>query len=82
MTYFIAFLLWLALSIIFSMNLWTLLYLTRRGWFRSPFWSRSLRALFLIPPFALLAAGVLVMRLSFSLRSTDLAEILSRRGGQ
>lgn len=51
--------LWLCFYIIYSFNLSILVALINDGYFNHRFWTRSMRAVFMVPPFAI-AVGCLI----------------------
>jgi pilus assembly protein TadC len=69
----------LATYTVYSFNLSCLTYLIEDGYFDNPFWTRSLRAMFLAPPFAILIVGFLVAKQSLKSNIKNIQVVMKKR---
>jgi len=52
---------WLMFYLVYSFNLTVLTAMIKDGYFNHRFWTRSMRAVFMVPPFALVLAGLIFL---------------------
>lgn len=72
-------LLFSAIYLVYSTNLICLTYLIQSGRFSNKFWTRSLRASFLAPPFAIIIFMIFAFRESLILNSEGIKFVLRKR---
>jgi len=69
----------LIVYVIYSINLSCLIGLIDNGYFSSPFWTRSLRAVFLTPPFAIAIVCVIALKESLEVNWKNIQFIMKKR---
>ena len=65
--------------LIYSFNLSCLTYLIQSGYFDSAFWTRSLRACFLAPPFAIAIFGTIALKESLITNWENIKVVMKKR---
>jgi hypothetical protein len=69
----------LATYTVYSFNLSCLTYLIEDGYFDHPFWTRSLRAAFLAPPFAILIVAIIIAKDSVKSNIKNIGIVMKKR---
>jgi hypothetical protein len=62
-----------------TFNLTVLSALIKDGYFDHPFWTRSLRSMFIVPPFAIVIALVIFLIHSISTNFSNIKFIMTKR---
>ena len=65
--------------VIYSINLSCLTALIEGGFFDNPFWTRSLRACFLAPPFAIIIISILALKESAKTNWKNIKLVMKKR---
>lgn len=68
-----------AIYMAYSFNLGCLTYLIEDGYFSKPFWTRSLRAFFLAPPFAILIVATIILKDSLKSNIKNIRVVMKKR---
>lgn len=69
----------LAAYMAYSFNLSCLTHLIEEGYFDNPFWTRSLRAVFLAPPFAILIVAFIIAKDSVKSNIKNIGIVMKKR---
>lgn len=69
----------LVVYLIYSFNLSCLTYLISEGYFDNKFWTRSLRATFLMPPFAIMIMLFVVLKDSLKTNLSNIKVVMKKR---
>lgn len=70
---------WLMFYLVYSFNLTVLTAMIKDGYFNHRFWTRSMRAVFMVPPFALVLAGVIFFFHSLKENFTNFLFVMEKR---
>lgn len=62
-----------------TFNLMVLSSLIKEGYFDNPFWTRSLRSMFIAPPFAIMIAFGIFIKESLSTNLSNIKFIMTKR---
>lgn len=65
--------------VIYSFNLSCLTILLKNGYFENPFWTRSLRACFLAPPFAIAVVALIALKESAITNWENIKMVMKKR---
>lgn len=69
----------LILYVVYTINISCLTMLIEHGYFENPFWTRSLRACFITPPFAIAIVMVIALKDSIKTNWENIKVIMKKR---
>ncbi len=70
---------WLMFYLVYSFNLTVLTAMIKDGYFNHRFWTRSMRAVFMVPPFALILAGLIFLLHSLKENFSNFLFVMEKR---
>lgn len=70
---------WLLFYLVYSFNLQVLTAMIKDGYFNHRFWTRSMRSVFMVPPFALVVAGLIFLVYSLKENFKNFLFVMEKR---